>query len=324
MKKIYNLILTSAAMLIFTLLLTVSTSAAADTYAGKVVTSSGRLNVRSAPSQTASVVSRLEASSWVTIWGSQGKWYRVEYSDGKFGWCHSDYLRKYTNTYGVTVSISSGYLNIRTGASTNHAVQDKLTKNEDAVILYESSQWARVLYRGNKIGYAYKAHLKKSTDTLQGIALDVPSFKQTDSRWAAVPIGTKGGTIGTIGCTTTALAMTESYHTKSTVTPKMMASRLSYSASGSLYWPSYYSVEPATDSYLSRIYELLKSGKPVVLGAKKANGSQHWVTVTGFTKGGTVMSRSDFTINDPGSNTRKTVADFLAVYPDVYKIVFRK
>lgn len=324
MKKSINILL-SALIITATLVFAPPEAAsAADTFAGKVVTSSGRLNVRSSPSSSSSVVTSLENSTWVTIWGKSGAWWRVEYSDGKYSWCHSDYLKKYNNTYGVTVNINSGYLNVRTGAGKTYTVQDKLLKGEDAVILYSGSYWSRILYRGNRIGYAYKSHLKESIASNTSIALSVPSYKQTDSRWSSYPIGTTGGTIGTIGCTTTALAMTESYHTGATITPVDMAKKLSYSASGSLYWPSSYSVEASGSDYISRIYALLKQGKPVVFGAKKSNGTQHWVTVTGFKGGPDNLTMASFTINDPGSSTRKTIADFMSAYPNAYKIVFRK
>lgn len=302
--------------------MTVMSSAADGDIAGKVVTSSGNLNVRSAPSASAGIITSVGHSSWLTLKSKSGEWWHVEYKDGKYGWCHEKYIRKYDNTYQVTVSTSGSALNVRTGAGTSHQIQDKLYNGESAVVLYSGTYWSRILYHGSKIGYAHKSYLVKTSN--EKISLSVPSYKQTDSRWASYPIGTTGGTIGKIGCTTTALAMTESYHSGTTITPKMMAQRLSYSSSGSLYWPSYYQVELAGSDYLKRIYSLLSQGKPVVFGAKKSNGTQHWVTVTGFNGNRENISASDFTINDPGSNTRTSLQHFLDAYPYIYKIVFRK
>lgn len=326
MKKIINLLLSAVIIMTIVFSLPVNSSAATETYAGKVSTSSGNLNVRSAASSSASVITSIKNSSWVTLLKKSGSWWRVEYKDGKYGWCHSDYIKKYSSSYGVTVSVSSGKLNVRKGAGTSYAVKAKLNKGEDAVVIKYGDSWSRILYRGNKTGYVSTSYIKKtsSSGSYSSISLSVPSFKQTDSRWSSYPLGTTGGTIGTIGCTTTALAMTESYHTGTTVTPKAMAQKLSYSASGSLYWPSTYSTELAGSDYLSRIYALLKQGKPVVFGAKKSNGTQHWVTVTGYNGSKSSLSKSGFTINDPGSNTRTTLADFMSAYPNVYKIVYRK
>ncbi len=323
-----NKIIIKAVMALLIMLTTVvavpRASASSQAYAGKVTTASTSLNVRKSPSVSSAVITSLSKNSWVTLVKKSNSWWYVEYAEEKYGWCHGDYIKKYTNSYPVTVNIKSDSLNVRKGAGTTYSVKDRLIKGEDAVVLSESGDWARILYRGNKTGYAHKSYLKKVTPSSDSVSLNVPSYKQTDSRWSSYPIGTTGGTIGTIGCTTTALAMTESYHTGTTVTPKAMAQKLSYSASGSLYWPSYYSVEYASSDYLSKIYSLLKQGKPVVLGAKKSNGTQHWVTVTGYSGSTEAFSNSGFTINDPGSSTRKTVADFLNAYPNVYKIVYRK
>lgn len=298
-------------------------SMAADV-AGKVVTSGGNLNVRSSPSSSASVITSLKNSTWLTVKEKKGDWYKTEYADGKLGWCHSKYIRYYSDTYEMQVAVSSGWLNVRSGWGTSQPVIDTLGKGDSVVLLYGNDKWSRILYNGSKTGYAATPYLKRVTaDKYTAVSMSVPYYRQTDSRWSSYPIGSYGDNIGTIGCTTTALAMLESYHTGTAVTPDKMAARLSYSASGSLYWPSRYSVENADSNYLSRIYTLLKSGKPVVFGAKKANGSQHWVTVTGCS-GGNTLSASAFTINDPGSSQRTRLSDFLAVYPSAYRIVCLK
>lgn len=318
MKKLLYIFSLGVMTVIFSLM------ASASDMAGKVVTSGGNLNVRSAPSSTGTVITSVKHASWLTVTDKNADWYRVEYADGKFGWCHGKYIRLYGDTYEMQVAVSSGRLNVRSGSSTAKPVIDTLSKGDSVVILYGNSKWSRILYKGSKIGYAATPYLiKPAENTYAELSLSVPYYRQTDSRWSAYPIGSYGDNIGTIGCTTTALAMTESYHTGSVVTPDKMAARLSYSASGSLYWPDWCSVENAGSDYLLRIYNLLKSGKPVVFGAKKANGSQHWVTVTGY-KGGNRLSASDFTVNDPGSAGRTRLSDFLAVYPNAYRIVCRK
>ncbi|MBQ8502995.1 MAG: SH3 domain-containing protein [Clostridia bacterium] len=326
MKKIISFMLSAVVVLTIVFTFGVNSSAADEAYAGRVATSSGNLNVRSAPSSSSSVITSIKKSSWVTLTGKSGSWWRVEYANGKYGWCHSDYIKKQENSYGVTVNITSGKLNVRKGAGMSYDVKAKLNKGEDAVVIKYGASWSRILYRGNKTGYVSTSYIRKVTSqgAYSAISLSVPSFKQTDSRWSSYPLGTTGGTIGTIGCTTTALAMTESFHTGKTVTPKAMAQKLSYSASGSLYWPSTYSTEMAGSDYLSRIYKLLSEGKPVVFGAKKSNGTQHWVTVTGYNGSTQTLAGKGFTVNDPGSNTRTTLSDFLSAYPNVYKIVYRK
>ena len=128
--------------------------------------------------------------------------------------------------------------------------------------------------------------------------MNVPNYKQTDSRWANTLIGSSGKTISQIGCATTAVAMMESYRQGRTIYPDEMSRKLTYSSSGDLYWPSDYHVVTSSTNYLQGIYNQLSKGKPVLFGAKKSNGSQHWVVITGFTGGGS-SSASSFTVNDP-------------------------
>jgi uncharacterized protein YgiM (DUF1202 family) len=56
--------------------------------AGLVSISSGRLNVRTAPSTGASVVASLAKGSYVTLVSKSGDWWKVEYAGGKYGYCH--------------------------------------------------------------------------------------------------------------------------------------------------------------------------------------------------------------------------------------------
>jgi len=110
--------------------------------------------------------------------------------------------------------------------------------------------------------------------------------------------------------------MMESYRTGTIVTPPVMASRLTYTSGGGVYWPNNYTFF-FTNSY-SAIYQALKSGKFVLYGAKNYSGGQHWVVITGFT-GGSAITASGFTINDPGSSTRTTLQQYLNSYPVFYK-----
>ena len=71
---------------------------------------------------------------------------------------------------------------------------------------------------------------------------------------------------------------------------------------------------------MRRIYQQLKAGKPVLFGGKNSYGGQHWVVITGFTGGS--LTASNFTIQDPGSNSRVTLQHFLNVYPMFYKYFY--
>ena len=70
----------------------------------------------------------------------------------------------------------------------------------------------------------------------------------------------------------------------------------------------------------NRLITKLKQNKPVLFGAKKSGGSQHWVVITGFS-GGEVTAKN-FTINDPGSSSRKNLKQLLESYPLFYKYFY--
>ena len=319
MKRILYLIFMTV-----TAVFVMSFSASALNTAGKVETSGGRLNIRTAPSGT--VVGSVKNGSWLTVKGSTDSWYLVEYENKKEAYVSKAYVKNYTSSIDYTVKLTSGRLNVRSGPSTSYSVIDSLEKGERVVAIKSSGDWCEIIYRGNKRGFVSKAYLEKTASQSQkysAVKLSVPSFKQTDSRWKSYPIGTAGGTIGTIGCTTTALAMTESYHKGYTITPPEMARQLSYSATGSLYWPSYYNVVNAPQNYLEELYKALSLGKPVVFGMKTAKGNQHWVTVYAY-KGGNTLAAEGFLVNDPGSSTRTTLKAVLEAYPNPYRLVYRK
>ena len=284
--------------------------------AGQVSVSYGSLNVRSASSSSSSILTSLTKGSYVTLISKSGSWWRVEYAAGKFGYCHADYIKTLSST-AATVQVS-GSLNVRTGPGTSYAKSGSLSPGSRVLVLSTSGGWSRILYSGTKTGYVSAQYLSTgSSGGYASVRLNVPKYSQTDSRWAGVKLGSSGQTMAKIGCATTGIAMMESYRTGTTIDPVAMAKKLRYTASGSVYWPDHYTTVTSSSAYLSRIHGLLKAGKPVLFGAKNRYGSQHWVVITGFTGGS--LSAGNFTIHDPGSGSRTTLAQFLVDYPTFYK-----
>lgn len=319
MKRTVILILTLI-LLFGVVRLPITTEAATlSSKAGAVTTRSSALNVRSSPSTGAAVVATLRKGSYITLISKTGSWWNVEFGNRQQGYCHSDYITIVEGT-AVTVATQSGPLNVRSGPSTSHGKIAMLAKGETVLRLTTSNGWSRILYHGIKTGYVSTQYLSGTVSGNSPVSLRVPSFKQTDSRWANVKIGTSGKTIAQIGCATTAIAMMESYRTGTTIYPNAMANKLTYTSSGSVYWPGHFVTVTNSSGYLNGIYQQLKQGKPVLLGAKNAYGSQHWVVITGFTGGS--LSASNFTINDPGSNSRTTLQQFLNAYPTFYKYFY--
>ena len=310
MKKLFVLLLA--------ILLAISTPptarAAEPVSAGAVTVSYGTLNVRSAASTDAAVVASLKKGGYVTLLGRNGQWWRVQYGDGRYGYCHADYVTP-IESRSATVSVGWGTLNVRSGAGTQYDRVAALNKGASVAVLSESGGWSRILYHGTRVGYVSSAYLSGAASTDSAVTLPVPSYKQTDSRWSHIRIGSSGKTIGQIGCTTTGIAMMESYRTGTTLTPADMAARLTYTASGNVYWPSHYKTYTTLD--LNRILSHLREGKPVLIGAKNAYGSQHWVVITGYNGNG--LSAASFSIHDPGSNSRTNLQHFFNAYSSFYK-----
>ena len=327
MKYLKTLFLTAIlAAFVINVSMTASAAAAGST-AGVVTTVSSPLTIRASASTDSPAVATLAKGSTVTLISKNGTWWYVEYAAGKYGYCYASYITQQNTSSAGYVSTSGGMLNIRSGPGTSYSVQAMLAKGTGLVVLSESDGWSRVLYNGTAIGYASSQYISAygsaggASTTYPQIKLAVPDYKQYDSRWANLKVGRSGKTIAAIGCVTTALAETESYRLgKSTITPATMLKQLTYNASGDVYWPSHYQKYTGSN-YLGTVYTQLSQGKPVIFGAKTSSGRGHWVVVTGYT-GGNSLTASGFLINDPGSATRKTLADLMKEYPYFYKLEY--
>lgn len=315
MKKILSLFLVS--LMLFGLVeFTVRADASSDIKAGAVNITSGSLNVRKSASTSSAVVGSLSKNSVITLMSKSGSWWYIRFGRYSYGYCYASYIKTVSERNAV-VNTSWGNLNVRSGAGTSYSVRDRLPKGEKVIILSQSGNWAKILYYGNKTGFVSSNYLKTQQSGNKSIYLNVPSFKQTDARWASVTLGSSGKTIAKIGCATTSIAMMESYRNGYNIYPDTMSKKLRYSSSGSVYWPSDYKVTTDKTDYLEKFYALLQQGKPVLFGSKNYYGSQHWIVITGF-KGGT-LTASNFIINDPGSNSRTTLGQFISAYPQFYK-----
>ena len=325
MKRTCSLIL--SLLLIFSLFssITMTAEASSTVYGvGKVTTQSTSLNVRKSASTSSGIVTTLKRNSLITLINKSGNFWYVRYGTSGYGYCSADYITV-TSTDVKTVKTTSGNLNVRSSASTSGTILTRLPSGTKVPVISTSNGWSKILYNGTKTGYVSSAYLvnnsTSNTTTYKAISLSgVPNFKQTDSRWANVIIGNSGQSIAKIGCATTAIAMLESKRTNTTIYPHNMMKKLSYTSGGAVYWPSNYTQITSSSGYLTKIYNLLEQGKPVIVGAKNSNGGQHYVVVTGV-KATNTLTTSSFYINDPGSNTRTTLNQFFSAYPYFYKML---
>lgn len=287
-----------------------TTSALQNPEAAVVSTGGSNLNLRSAPNTSSSVLGKLKDGSYVTLITKHSNFYYARVGKSTYGYLHKDYLKTLASRPAVTLD----NLNIRSYGSTSATILTTLPKGSNVVILSSSTYWSKVLFNGNQIGYAYNTYLKSSNS----INISVTNYKQFDSRWAYEEI-VPGSTMKEIGCLTTSFAITESKRTGMTITPSMMRKNLQYTSNGSAYWPSNYT-QSQSSNYLSITLSKLKEGKPVIMGLKKANGSMHFFVVCGYS--GDSLAAKNFKISDPGSSTRKNLAEVIAEYPYFYKIAY--
>lgn len=293
-------------------------AASSERKVGVVSVSSGYLNVRRNATTSSGVVSTLKNKSYITLVSQEGSWWRVEYAQGHYGYCHSSYIRTVDVSSG-TVSTAGSTLNVRSGAGTSYSRIGSLSNGSSVFILSTAGNWHKILYGGTKTGYVSASYIKLGS-TYRAISLSVPYYLQTDSRWSWVTLGSSGQTLGKIGCTTTALAMAESYRLGKTIYPDAMSKKLGYTSSGSLYWPSNY--EGVTSSLnLKAIYEYLKQGKPVIVGFTNRNGGQHWAVIYGYS-GGSTLRTGGFLIRDPGNKSRTNLSQLMDDYPNFIKYVY--
>lgn len=282
--------------------------------AGIVTTQSTGLNVRAEASAESNRLTVLPKGSYVTLIEQKGDWWYVEYGKGKYGYCAAQYITKENLCPAGFVNTQQTGLNVRKGPGTQYGVDAVLSKGTIFVVLSEHGAWSRILYNGVQTGYVSSDYVGSYGKVYRKAVLSVPSYKQWDSRWASYPLGKEGGTIRTIGCTLTGIAMMESYRTGTTITPDMQAKKLSFTSGGALYWPSNFTKVSVSDrdACLEQIYEILQSGRPVLVGGKTTKGTHHWVVVTGYKGSSGTLSAWEFTINDPGSNTAVTLGDFFS------------
>ena len=284
---------------------------------GGTVRVNSALNVRSAPTTASAVRGKLQAGRSVTLYERSGNWWRIGYAGGS-GYVYAAYIEeqhlavRYVRTYG-------GNLHVRAAASTASAVIDSLPNTSAVLILGVEGNFARVLLPDERTGYVSRDYLVIAAPTVgsDAVALAVPSYKQYDSRWASRRLPGSGEKLSTHGCAVTALAMAESYRTGETVTPTDILAAEQFTANGAIYWPTTYTWG---DASLATMRAALLAGKPVILHVQKPNGSTHFVTVYGFTGG--ALDAANFRILDPGSESRTTLVDLLAVYPNIVKTLY--
>ena len=137
------------------------------------VTSGSRLNMRSAKSTSASVVTRIPSGATVGVISYASDWSKVTYN-GYTGYVSSPYISMNGSqtetpattkpddgkTYKtVTISGSATKLNMRSGAGTGYALVGQVPKGTRVELLSDQGEWSQISYNGLN-GYVMSAYLK--------------------------------------------------------------------------------------------------------------------------------------------------------------------
>ena len=118
------------------------------------------LNVRSGPSTSYGITTKLYKGDKVEILETSNGWHKIKASNGKIGWVSGDYIKvssgstsqPSTSTTKATVTATS--LNVRSGAGTSYSVITKLSKGTVVDVIESASNgWKKVKTSNGTTGW---------------------------------------------------------------------------------------------------------------------------------------------------------------------------
>ena len=124
------------------------------------------LNVRSGPSTSYGITTKLYKGDKVEILETSNGWHKIKASNGKIGWVSGDYIKvssgstsqPSTSTTKATVTATS--LNVRSGTGTSYSVITKLSKGTVVDVLESASNgWKKIKTSGGTTGWVSGEYL---------------------------------------------------------------------------------------------------------------------------------------------------------------------
>ena len=116
------------------------------------------LNVRSGPSTSYGITTKLYKGDKVEILETSNGWHKIKAPNGKIGWVSGDYIKVSSGStsqtsYKATVTATS--LNVRSGAGTSYSVITKLSKGTVVDVIESASNgWKKIKTSGGTTGWA--------------------------------------------------------------------------------------------------------------------------------------------------------------------------
>ena len=191
------------------------------------------LNVRSGPSTSYGITTKLYKGDKVEILETSNGWHKIKASNGKIGWVSGDYIVEYTSTdnstsqtsYKATVNTDS--LNMRKGAGTSYSVITKLSNGTVVDVLESASNgWKKIKTSGGTTGWVSGEYLttgsagnsstnNSTSQTSYKATVNTDSLIESASNgWKKVK--TSNGTIGWVSGSYLANGVVEQTSTPST------------------------------------------------------------------------------------------------------------
>ena len=149
------------------------------------------LNVRSGPSTSYGITTKLYKGDKVEILESSNVWHKITASNGKIGWVSGDYIKvssgstsqPSTSTTKATVTATS--LNVRSGAGTSYSVITKLSKGTVVDVLESASNgWKKIKTSNGTIGWVSGSYLANGV-------VEQPSTPSTNKVQAVIDLAHK-------------------------------------------------------------------------------------------------------------------------------------
>ena len=146
------------------------------------------LNVRSGPSTSYSITTKLYKGDKVEILETSNGWHKIKASNGKIGWVSGDYIKVSSGSTSQTsykATVNTDSLNMRKGAGTSYSVITKLSKGTVVDVLESASNgWKKIKTSNGTIGWVSGSYLANGV-------VEQPSTPSTNKVQAVIDLAHK-------------------------------------------------------------------------------------------------------------------------------------
>ena len=138
--------------------------------ATKYAMTTANLNFRTGPSTSNKIITTIKKNTKVEVVSYDGKWAKIKYKN-QVGYSSKDYLSEVsssnssTSTKKKTGKVTTGVLNVRSGAGTSYSKIGTLKKGATVTILQTSNGWHKIELSGSKTGWVSADYIKITTSS---------------------------------------------------------------------------------------------------------------------------------------------------------------